>query len=104
MSCSARLPGLHHSDRAGRSFKVRTGFPEPAGLVMMDYLLAGLALIVAYIAKWFIGSGRKLILSLSCLAYRAPKWSNVLRTMISKAGFLLQTPGHHDLSAWCCGR
>jgi len=87
MSCSARLPvyiilvGLV----IPKTFVL--GFLNLQGLVMMGLYLLGLvmALIVSYVAKWFIHSKEKSFFILELPTYRSPRWNNVLLTMINKA-------------------
>ena len=57
------------------------------GLVMMGLYLLGLvmALIVSYVAKWFIQIKEKSFFILELPVYRSPRWKNVFVTMISKA-------------------
>jgi len=54
---------------------------------MMGLYLLGLlmALIVSYVAKWFIRIQEKSFFILELPSYRSPRWKNVLTTMISKA-------------------
>ena len=63
------------------------GFLSVQGLVMMGLYLLGLvmALIVSYVAKWFIKIKEKSFFILELPTYRSPRWNNVLPTMISKA-------------------
>jgi ferrous iron transport protein B len=57
------------------------------GLVMMGLYLLGLvmALIVSYVAKWFINIKEKSFFILELPTYRSPRWGNVVSTMINKA-------------------
>jgi ferrous iron transport protein B len=57
------------------------------GLVMMGLYLLGtvMALIVAYVMKWFIKSAERSFFILELPMYRGPRWKNALITMISKA-------------------
>jgi ferrous iron transport protein B len=63
------------------------GFLGVQGLVMMGLYLLGLimALIVSYVAKWFIKIKEKSFFILELPTYRTPRWGNVLSTMINKA-------------------
>jgi ferrous iron transport protein B len=64
------------------------------GLVMMGlYLLMVMALIVSYIAKWFIHIKEKSFFILELPTYRAPRWKNVIPTMISKAKIFVVDAG-----------
>jgi len=71
------------------------GFMSLQGLVMMGLYLLGLvmALIVSYIAKWFIHIKEKSFFILELPTYRAPRWKNVLPTMISKAKIFVVDAG-----------
>jgi ferrous iron transport protein B len=62
--------------------------------VMMGLYLLGLvvALLVSYIAKWFIHIKERSFFILELPIYRAPRWANVLHTMGSKARILLPMP------------
>ncbi|HEX7756242.1 MAG TPA: nucleoside recognition domain-containing protein, partial [Niabella sp.] len=63
------------------------------GLMMMGLYLLGVvfALLVAYIAKFFIRSKEKSYFILELPTYRTPRWKNALETMIEKAKiFVLQ--------------
>jgi ferrous iron transport protein B len=87
MSCSARLP----------VYTILIGLVIPKlffwkllslqGLVMMGLYLLGvvMALVVSYIAKWFIKLKDKSFFILELPVYRAPRWKNVVVTMVSKA-------------------
>jgi ferrous iron transport protein B len=87
MSCSARLPvyTILISLVIPKTFLL--GFLGVQGLVMMGLYLLGLvmALIVSYVAKWFIKINEKSFFILELPTYRSPRWGNVLPAMISKA-------------------
>ena len=87
MSCSARLPVYTILIGLVIPNKYFFGFFSLQGLVMMGLYLLGLvmALIVSYIAKWFIHIKEKSFFILELPTYRAPRWNNVVHTMISKA-------------------
>ena len=95
ISCSARLPvytiliGLVIPNR------YLFGFIAVQGLVMMGLYLLGLvmALIVSYIAKWFINIKEKSFFILELPTYRAPRWNNVLHTMVNKAKIFVTDAG-----------
>jgi len=55
--------------------------------VMMFLYLVGtvMALVVAWVMKWFIKSTERSFFILELPMYRAPRWKNALTTMISKA-------------------
>jgi ferrous iron transport protein B len=63
------------------------GFLSLQGLVMMTLYLLGtvMALITAYIFKWFIKSIERSYFILELPVYRGPRWKNILFTMIEKA-------------------
>ncbi len=87
MSCSARLPVFTILIALVIPKKTVLGFIGLQGLVMMGLYLLGvvMALIISYIAKWFIKSQEKSFFILELPTYRAPRWKNVLMTMINKA-------------------
>src|SRR6187401_994213 len=87
MSCSARLPVYTILIALVIPNNYVLGFLSLQGLVMMGLYLLGLvmALIVSYVAKWFIKIKEKSFFILELPIYRSPRWGNVLHTMISKA-------------------
>jgi ferrous iron transport protein B len=87
MSCSARLPVYAILIGLVIPKTYLLGFLSVQGLVMMGLYLLGLviALIVSYIAKWFIHINERSFFILELPTYRSPRWSNAVRTMISKA-------------------
>ena len=87
MSCSARLPVYTILIGLVIPKTYLLGFLGVQGLVMMGLYLLGLvmALIVSYVAKWFIKINEKSFFILELPTYRSPRWSNVLPTMINKA-------------------
>jgi ferrous iron transport protein B len=87
MSCSARLPVYTILIGLVIPKTFLFGFLGVQGLVMMGLYLLGLvmALIVSYVAKWFIHIKEKSFFILELPTYRSPRWSNVLPTMINKA-------------------
>ena len=87
MSCSARLPVYTILIGLVIPKTYLLGFLGVQGLVMMGLYLLGLvmALIVSYVAKWFIKIKEKSFFILELPTYRSPRWSNVLPTMINKA-------------------
>ena len=87
MSCSARLPVYTILIALVIPSKVYFGFLSLQGLVMMGLYLLGtvMALIVAWIMKWFIKSTERSFFILELPTYRAPRWKNALTTMIEKA-------------------
>jgi ferrous iron transport protein B len=95
MSCSARLPVYTILIGLVIPQTYIFGFMSLQGLVMMGLYLLGLvmALIVSYIAKWFIHIKEKSFFILELPTYRAPRWKNVLPTMISKAKIFVMDAG-----------
>jgi ferrous iron transport protein B len=95
MSCSARLPvytimiGLIIPDT------YVLGLLSLRGLVMMGLYLLGLvvALLVAYIAKFFISIQEKSFFILELPTYRRPRWGNMFSTMFGKAKIFVVDAG-----------
>lgn len=87
MSCSARLPVYTILIALVIPSKLYFGFLSLQGLVMMGLYLLGtvMALIVAWVMKWFIRSAERSYFILELPVYRGPRWKNVLYTMIEKA-------------------
>jgi ferrous iron transport protein B len=87
MSCSARLPVYTILIALVIPRHYLFGFLGVQGLVMMGLYLFGLvmALIVSYVAKWFINIQEKSFFILELPAYRSPRWNNVFQTMLNKA-------------------
>lgn len=95
MSCSARLPVYTILIGLVIPKTYLLGFLGVQGLVMMGLYLLGLvmALIVSYVAKWFIHINEKSFFILELPTYRSPRWNNVLPTMISKAKIFVRDAG-----------
>lgn len=95
MSCSARLPvyTILISIVIPKSFLL--GFLGLQGLVMMGLYLLGpiMALIVSYVAKWFIKIKEKSFFILELPTYRSPRWKNILPAMISRARIFVTDAG-----------
>ncbi len=87
MSCSARLPVYTILIALVIPQKLYFGFLSIQGLVMMGLYLLGtvMALIVAWVMKWFIHSNERSFFILELPVYRNPRWKNVLYTMVEKA-------------------
>jgi len=87
MSCSARLPVYTILIGLVIPKKMFFGFLGLQGLVMMGLYLLGpiMSMLVSYIARLFINIKEKSFFILELPVYRAPRWKNVLVTMISKA-------------------
>ena len=71
------------------------GFIGLQGMVMMLMYLLGtvMALISAYVMKWFIKSKEKSFFILELPVYRAPRWKNVFYTMVEKAKIFVYDAG-----------
>lgn len=95
MSCSARLPVYTILIGLVIPRHYLLGFLNVQGLVMMGLYLLGLvmALIVSYVAKWFIKIKEKSFFILELPSYRSPRWSNVATTMIGKARIFVLNAG-----------
>ena len=87
MSCSARLPVYTILIGLVIPKTYLFGFLGLQGLVMMGLYLLGLvmALVVSYVAKWFIRIKERSFFILELPTYRSPRWKNILQTMVSKA-------------------
>lgn len=87
MSCSARLPVFTILIALVIPNIFVLGFLSLQGLVMMGLYLLGLvmALIVAYVARWFIKIKEKSYFILELPTYRSPRWKNVMQAMVNKA-------------------
>ncbi|MFT3932283.1 MAG: ferrous iron transport protein B [Chitinophagaceae bacterium] len=95
MSCSARLPVFTILIALVIPRKNVLGFIGLQGLVMMGLYLLGIvmALIVSYVAKRFINIQEKSFFILELPIYRAPRWKNLLVTMINKAKIFVVDAG-----------
>ncbi len=95
MSCSARLPVYTILIGLVIPKTYLFGFLGVQGLVMMGLYLLGLlmALLVSWVAKWFIRIREKSFFILELPIYRSPRWNNLLPTMISKARIFVTDAG-----------
>jgi ferrous iron transport protein B len=95
MSCSARLPVYTILIALVIPKTYLLGFLGVQGLVMMGLYLLGLvmALVVSYVAKWFIRIKEKSFFILELPTYRSPRWKNIGQTMISKARIFVTDAG-----------
>ncbi len=95
MSCSARLPVYTILIALVVPNKFVFGFIGLQGVVMMLMYLLGtvMALISAYIMKWFIRSKEKSFFILELPIYRGPRWKNVFYTMVEKAKVFVYDAG-----------
>lgn len=87
MSCSARLPVYTILIALIIPGHLYFGFLSLQGLVMMALYLLGtvMALITAYIFKWFIKSTERSFFILELPVYRGPRWKNIFYIMVEKA-------------------
>ncbi|MEO6683029.1 MAG: ferrous iron transport protein B [Ginsengibacter sp.] len=87
MSCSARLPVYTILIALVVPNTFYFGFISLQGLVMMFMYFLGtfMALISAFVMKWFIKSTEKSFFILELPVYRGPRWKNVMVTMVEKA-------------------
>ena len=95
MSCSARLPVYTILIALVIPRRDVLGIFSLQGLVMMGLYMLGLvmAMIVSYVAKWFIRLNEKSFFILELPIYRAPRWNNVVVTMINKAKTFVMDAG-----------
>lgn len=95
MSCSARLPVYTILIGLVIPNTYVLGLFNLQGLVMMGLYLLGLvmALVVAYVAKWFIRINEKSIFILELPVYHAPRWKNIVQTMVDKAKIFVRDAG-----------
>ena len=95
MSCSARLPVYTILIALVVPRKNVFGFFNQQGLVMMGLYLLGflMAMIVAYVMKWFIKLEEKSFFILELPLYRPPRWKNIFITMFQKARIFVVDAG-----------
>ncbi len=95
MSCSARLPVYTILIALVVPGDKLFGFLSLQGVVMMGLYILGLviALIVSYIAKWFIKLEEKSFFILELPIYRSPRWKNIFITMFQKAKIFVLDAG-----------
>lgn len=95
MSCSARLPVYTVLIALVIPHKIYFGFVSLQGLVMMLMYFLGtfMALLAAYVMKWFIRSKEKSFFILELPAYRGPRWKNILTTMVERAKIFVVEAG-----------
>ncbi len=95
ISCSARLPVYVILIGLVIPNTYLLGFLSLQGLVMMGLYLLGLvmALLVSYVAKWFINIKERSFFILELPTYRQPRWSNMAQTMLSKAKIFITDAG-----------
>src|SRR5215203_28046 len=95
ISCSARLPVYVILIGLVIPNTYLFGFLSLQGLVMMGLYLLGLvmALLVSYIAKWFIKIKERSFFILELPTYRAPRVKNIGQTMVNKAKIFVTDAG-----------
>ena len=95
MSCSARLPVYIILIGLIIPNTFLLGFLSVQGLVMMGLYLLGLtiALLIAFVAKWFIKVNEKSFFILELPTYRSPRLANVGQAMINKAKIFVTEAG-----------
>jgi ferrous iron transport protein B len=95
MSCSARLPVYTTITGLVIPNNYLFGFLSVQGLVLLGMYMMGIimAMLVSYIANLFIKIQEKSFFILELPSYRAPRWSNILPTMISKAKIFVLDAG-----------
>lgn len=95
MSCSARLPVYTILIGLVIPNKYLLGFFSEQALVMMGLYLLGLAMamLVSYIAKWFIKIKERSFFILELPTYRSPRLKNVGQTMVNKAKIFVTDAG-----------
>lgn len=95
MSCSARLPVYTILISLVIDNKYYFGFLSLQGLVMMGLYLLGtvMALVVSFVAKWFIHIKEKSFFILELPVYRSPRWKNAGITMVEKAKIFIHDAG-----------
>jgi len=95
MSCSARLPVFTILIGLVIPNKYLLGFFSIQALVMMGLYLLGLimALIVSYVAKWFIKIKERSFFILELPTYRTPRLKNVAQAMVNKARIFVTDAG-----------
>jgi ferrous iron transport protein B len=95
MSCSARLPIYTIIIGMVIPNKYLYGFFSLQALVMMGLYLLGIlmALLVSFIAKWFIHINEKSFFILELPTYRSPRVGTIVQTMINKAKIFITDAG-----------
>lgn len=95
MSCSARLPVFTILIALVIPQEKLWGLISLQGLVMMALYLLGIvmAMLVSWVAKWFIRNSEKSFFILELPMYRAPRWKNIFTTMVQKARIFVVDAG-----------
>jgi ferrous iron transport protein B len=95
MSCSARLPVFTILISLIIPQTYYLGFLSLQGLVMMGLYVFGVvvALLVSWVARWFIHISEKSFFILELPVYRTPRWKNAAFTMVEKARIFVMEAG-----------
>jgi ferrous iron transport protein B len=95
MSCSARLPVYTILIGLVIPNTYLLGFFSVQALVMMGLYLLGLvmAMIVSYVAKWFIKIKERSFFILELPTYRTPRLKNIGQAMVNKARIFVTDAG-----------
>ncbi len=95
MSCSARLPVYTIVRALVSPSQLFLGFISVQVLVMMGLYLFGttMAMLVAWVMKWFIKSTERSFFILELPSYRSPRWKNMFYTMYEKARIFIFDAG-----------
>ena len=95
MSCSARLPVYTILIALVIPNKYYLGIFSLQALVMMGLYLLGvaMAMLVAYVAKWFIHIKERSFFILELPTYRPPRAKTILQTMFNKARIFVTDAG-----------
>ena len=95
MSCSARLPVYTVLIALVIPNKMYLGFISLQGMVMMLMYFLGtfMALLAAFVMKWFIKSKEKSFFILELPTYRGPRWKNIFTTMVERAKIFVVEAG-----------
>lgn len=95
LSCAARLPVYTILIGLVIPKEFVLGIFSLQGLVMLGLYLLGtfFALLIAYIAKWFIKNKEKSFFILELPVYRSPRWKSIVNTMVEKARIFVTEAG-----------
>lgn len=62
-------------------------------MMLMYFIGTAMALIAAYVMKWFIKSTEKSFFILELPSYRSPRWKNIFSTMVERAKIFVTQAG-----------
>lgn len=95
MSCSARLPVYSILISLVIPKKMLFGLISLQGLVMLGLYMLGfvMAILMALIFEWIIKIKEKSFFILEMPTYRAPRWGNIVTTMVDKAKIFVWDAG-----------